>query len=347
MMMDFKKLLKNKKFTIPIVVVLVIALFAAIGQGGDTTDTSSVVSDDSYVSESSLDSNDSSEPDFSEDGSSEASDETSKPDKNEVTGGANKEFDLSSVPEYSGYPFAVVNDNIPSFSESELTTTSYEFYSELDSLGRCGYTIASVGKDIMPTEDRGNIGMVKPTGWQTVKYDNVDGKYLYNRCHLIGFQLTGENANVSNLITGTRYMNVEGMLPFENMIADYVKETNNHVAYRVTPIFEGDNLLATGVLMEAFSVEDEGEGICFNVFCYNVQPGITIDYKTGESRLSEDSGNESEPVQNQTTYVLNTSSKKFHRLTCNSLPTNNRQDTNLSRDEIIALGYAPCGRCHP
>ena len=345
--MDFKKLLKNKKFTIPIVVVLVIALFAAIGQGGDTTDTSSVVSDDSYVSESSLDSNDSSEPDFSEDGSSEASDETSKPDKNEVTGGANKEFDLSSVPEYSGYPFAVVNDNIPSFSESELTTTSYEFYSELDSLGRCGYTIASVGKDIMPTEDRGNIGMVKPTGWQTVKYDNVDGKYLYNRCHLIGFQLTGENANVSNLITGTRYMNVEGMLPFENMIADYVKETNNHVAYRVTPIFEGDNLLATGVLMEAFSVEDEGEGICFNVFCYNVQPGITIDYETGESRLSEDSGNESEPVQNQTTYVLNTSSKKFHRLTCNSLPTNNRQDTNLSRDEIIALGYDPCGRCHP
>lgn len=279
----------------------------------------------------------------------EQSSEGSKPDKDDITGGENKEFDLSNIPAFSGYPFAVVNENIPSFSESELTTVSYEFYSELDSLGRCGYTIASVGRDIMPTEDRGNIGMIKPTGWHTVKYDSVDGKYLYNRCHLIGFQLTGENANEKNLITGTRYMNVEGMLPFENMIADYVKETNNHVAYRVTPIFEGENLLANGVLMEAFSVEDEGEGICFNVFCYNVQPDITIDYKTGESRLSEDGGNgdESKEQENQTTYVLNTSSKKFHKLTCRSLPTNNRQDSNLSRDEIIALGYSPCGNCKP
>ncbi len=272
--------------------------------------------------------------------------EASKPDKSEVTGGENKDFDVSKIPAYSGYAFCVVNDNIPSFSESELTTSSYEFYSELDSLGRCGYVIASVGKDIMPTEERGNIGMVKPTGWQTVKYDHVDGKYLYNRCHLIGFQLTGENANVKNLITGTRYMNVDGMLPFENMIADYVKETGNHVAYRVTPIFEGDNLVANGVLMEAFSVEDEGEGICFNVFCYNVQPKVSINYKTGESKLVENES-ESKPENSQTTYVLNTSSKKFHRLTCSSLPTNNRQDTNLSREEIIALGYSPCGGCKP
>jgi DNA-entry nuclease len=331
----------NKKF---ISILLALSfLLSFVGCDVQPLDSESVNSELSLLMESVSDESSGFET------SSESSNETSKPDKNEVTSGENQKFDLSKIPAFSGYPFAVVNDNIPSFSESELTTTSYEFYSELDSLGRCGYTIASVGKDIMPTEDRGNIGMVKPTGWHTVKYDNVDGKYLYNRCHLIGFQLTGENANVKNLITGTRYMNVDGMLPFENMIADYVKETNNHVAYRVTPIFEGNNLLATGVLMEAFSVEDEGEGICFNVFCYNVQPDITIDYKTGESKLAEESGSddESKPEVSQTTYVLNTSSKKFHKLTCRSLPTNNRQDTNLSRDEIISLGYSPCGNCKP
>lgn len=329
----------NKKF---IALLLTLSLLLSfVGCVSEPIDNESVNSELSALTESA------DEESSAFEASSESSDETSKPDKNGVTNGENKEFDLSKIPAYSGYPFAVVNDNIPSFSESELTTASYEFYSELDSLGRCGYVIASVGKDIMPTEDRGDIGMVKPTGWHTVKYDSVDGKYLYNRCHLIGFQLTGENANVKNLITGTRYMNVDGMLPFENMIADYVKETNNHVAYRVTPIFEGDNLVATGVLMEALSVEDEGEGICFNVFCYNAQPGITIDYKTGESRLSSESGPESKPETNETTYVLNTSSKKFHKLTCRSLPTNNRQDTNLSRDEIIALGYTPCGNCKP
>ena len=170
----------------------------------------------------------------------------------------------------------------PDFSENEITSVSYEYYSELDALGRCGVCIASVGQDIMPTEKRGSIGQVKPTGWHTVKYDFVDGKYLYNRCHLIGFQLTGENANKRNLITGTRYLNVEGMLPFENMVADYVKETGNHVMYRVTPIFVGDELLARGVHIEAESVEDGGDGIMFNVFCYNVQPGVVLDYATGE-----------------------------------------------------------------
>ena len=170
----------------------------------------------------------------------------------------------------------------PDFSENEITSVSYEYYSELDALGRCGVCIASVGQDIMPTEKRGSIGQVKPTGWHTVKYDFVDGKYLYNRCHLIGFQLTGENANKRNLITGTRYLNVEGMLPFENMVADYVKETENHVMYRVTPIFVGDELLARGVHIEAESVEDGGDGIMFNVFCYNVQPGVVLDYATGE-----------------------------------------------------------------
>ena len=345
----------TKKFLSLLLILSLVLSFTFVGCEVQPIDEESINSELSLLMESVSDESSDSEI------SSESQDE-SKPDRDEVISGENKGFDLSKIPAYSGTPFAVVNDNIPAFSESELTTVSYEFYSELDSLGRCGYTIASVGKDIMPTEDRGNIGMVKPTGWQTVKYDNVDGKYLYNRCHLIGFQLTGENANVKNLITGTRYMNVDGMLPFENMIADYVKETNNHVAYRVTPIFEGENLVATGVLMEAFSIEDDGDGICFNVFCYNVQPGISIDYKTGESRLATDGGNagndesrdeskdetstESNP-STETTYVLNTSSKKFHKLTCKSLPTNNRQDTNLSRDEIIALGYIPCGNCKP
>lgn len=194
--------------------------------------------------------------------------------------------EFSKLPAFDGEtPYVVINDNIPEFNEGDLTTESFEAYGELDELGRCTVAMACVGKDIMPTEDRGSIGQVKPTGWHTVKYDIVDGKYLYNRCHLIGYQLTGENANRKNLITGTRYMNVDGMLPFEDMIADYVKETENHVLFRVTPVFFGDDLLASGVQMEAYSVEDDGEGICFNVYVYNAQPGIEIDYATGKSSL--------------------------------------------------------------
>ena len=191
---------------------------------------------------------------------------------------------INEIPAYTGNAYVVINDNVPYFTDDELSVKSYEYYSDLDSRGRCGVCVASVGQDIMPTEERGEIGSIKPTGWHTVKYPGIiDGNYLYNRCHLIGFQLTGENANENNLITGTRYLNVEGMLPFENMVADFVMETGYHVMYRVTPIFEGDNLVATGVLMEAKSVEDNGNGILFNVFCYNVQPGITIDYATGNS----------------------------------------------------------------
>lgn len=191
------------------------------------------------------------------------------------------------IPAFSEDAYVVLNGNVPFFTEEEYTTESYEFYSDLDELGRCGVTQACIGVDIMPTEERGDIGSVKPTGWHSVKYDIVDGKYLYNRCHLIGFQLAGENANKKNLITGTRYLNIEGMLPFENMVADYVKETENHVLYRVTPIFEDDDLVAQGVVMEGWSVEDEGESICFCIFAYNAQPGITIDYATGDSWLSE------------------------------------------------------------
>lgn len=192
---------------------------------------------------------------------------------------------IEDVPEYSGQPYVIINDNEPYFDKDDLTTQSFEEYSSLDSLGRCGVAYANIGEETMPTEKRGNIGMIKPSGWQIKKYDFIDGKYLYNRCHLIGYQLSGENANEKNLITGTRYMNTEGMLPFENQVADYVQETGNHVLYRVTPVFEGNHLVADGVLMEAMSVEDRGLDIEFNVFVYNVQPGVKIDYATGNSQL--------------------------------------------------------------
>lgn len=194
----------------------------------------------------------------------------------------NEYIDVSDIPNYKNQEYIEINKNIPYFEDSDLTTKSFEEYSELDELGRCGVAFANIGTDLMPNKERGSIGMIKPSGWHTVKYDNVDGKYLYNRCHLIGYQLSGENANEKNLITGTRYMNVEGMLPFEEQVAHYVKETNHHVLYRVTPIFEGKNLVAKGVLMEAQSVEDDD--ISFNVFVYNIQPDIQIDYATGESR---------------------------------------------------------------
>ena len=219
-------------------------------------------------------------------------------------------IDTDEIPVYSGEAYAEINGNVPYFADSELTTTSYEYYSDLDSLGRCGVCVANIGPDIMPTEERGEIGNIKPTGWHTVKYSEIiEGNYLYNRCHLIGFQLAGENDNEKNLITGTRYLNMDGMLPFENMVADYVKETRNHVLYRVTPIFEGDNLVADGVLIEAESVEDNGSGVLFNVFCYNIQPGIVIDYATGDSAedgsiaAKEENTPEPEPTLPQATEV--------------------------------------------
>lgn len=198
-----------------------------------------------------------------------------------------REEALLLASEYNGSPFVEVNGNVPYFESSDVKTESFEIYSELDFLGRCGGAYANIGKDLMPTEERGEIGMIKPSGWHTVKYPEViEDLFLYNRCHLIGYQLSGENANERNLITGTRYLNVEGMLPFENEVANYVRETENHVLYRVTPVFEGNNLVAEGVLMEAYSVEDEGVGVEFCVFVYNVQPGVEIDYATGESRIA-------------------------------------------------------------
>lgn len=264
--------------------------------------------------------------------------------------------DVPDIPAYSGETYTVINDNIPYFVKSNLPTESFEYYSDLDELGRCGVACANIGQDTMPTEERGEIGQIKPSGWQTVKYDNVDGKYLYNRCHLIGYQLSAENANEKNLITGTRYLNVTGMLPFEDMVADYVKETGNHVLYRVTPAFHGDDLLAYGVSMEAWSVEDDGEGICFHVFVYNVQPDIVIDYANGDSYFDADAsaglkaGEQPQAVQAGREYILNTNTKKFHYPDCESakeMAKKNKQPYSGTRDDVIAMGYEPCKRCNP
>ena len=260
---------------------------------------------------------------------------------------------VEELPEYSGEPYTIVADNEPDFSDSELQTEAYEEYSELDELGRCGTAKANIGEELMPTEDRESISEIKPSGWINKEYDDVDGGYLYNRCHLIGFQLTAENANEENLITGTRYMNTEGMLPFENMVADYIKETDNHVLYEVTPVFEDDNLVASGVLMEAESVEDDGAGISFYVYVYNVQPGIEIDYVTGESREAEDTQTEAGTENGQAaeeTYILNTNTMKFHEPDCASvgdMKASNTWEYSGSREDVIQMGYDPCGRCRP
>ena len=261
-------------------------------------------------------------------------------------------YTLEEVPEYAGAPYVILNDNIPDFPEEDMTASSFESYSPLDALGRCGTAYANVGEDLMPTEERGSIGQVKPSGWHTVRYDCVDGQYLYNRCHLIGYQLTGENANEENLITGTRYMNVEGMLPFEDAVAEYVEDTGCHVLYRVTPVYEGDDLVAEGVVMEAWSVEDDGAGVCFCVYVYNVQPGVEIDYATGESWLAE----EEPPAETASSgageahYVLNTSSMKFHLPDCSGVSTmnpDNRRDYTGSRQALLDQRYSPCGSCNP
>lgn len=265
---------------------------------------------------------------------------------------------LDTIPAFDGTtPYVIINENVPFFTD-EKSDSPYETFSELDSLGRCGAAISCVGQKLMPTEERGSIGHIKPSGWHSVKYDIVEGKYLYNRCHLIGFQLTGENDNEKNLITGTRYMNVEGMLPFENMVADYVKETDNHVLYRVTPIYDRYNLVASGVLIEAKSIENDE--ILFCVYVYNAQPGIIIDYETGNSRLSsdphsdnggsDDTGSSSGVEEGEETFILNISSKKFHKEDCSgvkSMSETNKATYTGTRQDLIEDGYEPCGSCKP
>lgn len=262
-------------------------------------------------------------------------------------------YDLSNIPDYDGKAYVELNGNVPEFSKSEKTySESFEEYGKLDSLGRCTYAVSCIGKDLMPTEKRGSIGSVKPSGWHISKYDFVDGKYLYNRCHLIGYQLTAENANERNLITGTRYLNVEGMLPFENDVADYIEITNNHVYYKVTPIFEGNNLVANGVQMQAYSVEDNGQGISFNVYCYNVQPGVAIDYATGDNQAVTSSSvtSTSSDVADKKTYIVNTKTKKFHNPDCDGvkkMSSSNKKKYKGTRDSLISNGYSPCQKCKP
>ncbi|MBR5817605.1 MAG: DNA/RNA non-specific endonuclease [Clostridia bacterium] len=259
--------------------------------------------------------------------------------------------------------YEIRNDNKPYFTETEITSTAFENYSPLDSLGRCGVVTACIGKETMPKngEERGEIGSVKPSGWIQASYDCVPGKYLYHRSHLIGWQLTAENANEKNLITGTEFMNTDGMLPFENQIAAYIKATGNHVMYRVTPDFRNNNLVANGVLIEAISVEDNGKGICFCVYVFNHQPGVSIDYSTGRSRLSspsdgnntDNSGNNDdggEAIPEAKNYILNTNSMKFHKDTCasgNKTSAAHRQDYYGFREDLINEGYNPCAVCNP
>ena len=260
-------------------------------------------------------------------------------------------YEIDSIPAYDGTAYVEIHDSEPIFDSKDMNKKSFESYSNLDFLNRPGVAYANVSKDLMPTTKRGSIGMVKPVGWHTIRYKGIDGKYLYNRCHLIGYQLTGENANRKNLITGTRYLNVEGMLPFENEVTQYIKKTNHHVLYRVTPIYEGDNLIADGVQIEAYSVEDKGQGISFNVFCYNVQPGITIDYKTGDSsRSKENIIKEYEVKEDTTSYILNMNTHKFHKPTCSSvrlMKDENKIESHDSRDALIQQGYSPCKNCNP
>ena len=265
------------------------------------------------------------------------------PDPDVIDTGYLDAFDYSAIPEYSGNEYVTVNKNTPFFSDGDKVTYSYERYAECDSLGRCTIAIASIGQDMMPTEERESISSVKPTGWVQASYDFISGKYLYNRCHLIAFQLTGENAREENLITGTRYMN-EAMIPFENMVAAYVKETNNHVMYRATPIFIENELVARGVLVEAFSVEDEGDGICFNVFFYNVQPGVIINYATGDSYAD----GQTPPDNSKGDYIINKNNGKIHKATCSyalKIAEQNRLYSSEELNDLIDDGYVKAGCC--
>lgn len=265
-----------------------------------------------------------------------------------VTSGAPAKPLLRAVA-YNGEPYVVLDNHMPRFTDEEKQQTdAFEIYAPLDALGRCGTAYANLCQELMPTEDRESISSVTPTGWYNQQYDHIAGGWVYNRCHIIGFQLAGEQANKQNLITGTRYMNIDGMLLFENMIADYIKETDHHVLYRATPVFIGNNLLAEGVRLEAWSVEDGGEGICIHVFCYNVQPGVVFDYATGENYAADEPPIDDTPEL--IVYILNIRTKKFHLESCGnaaSITEENREEYNGNRDDLIADGYSPCGNCKP
>ena len=356
--------MKKLKLLLANIILAGVLVLGGCADAGDSSQSSSSKETTTQESASSEDQNTNAE-DSSDDTSAQADSgntagsDTAGKTKAAASKAKASAVSTSKIPKYSGSPYIKVHNNVPFFKKSDLTKKVFEKYSKLDALGRCRTAYANVCKATMPTEKRGRIGMVKPSGWHTVKYNNVDGKYLYNRCHLIGYQLTAENANESNLMTGTRYLNVDGMLPFENMVADYVKETNNHVLYRVTPIYTDENLLADGVLMEAESVEDKGNGISYCVYVYNVQPGIKIDYETGDSsakdsrRSGQSSAKDSRSIgQNSAkeTYIINENTNKFHKPDCRSvkmMKDKNKKTYTGKRSELINSGYEPCKNCNP
>lgn len=363
----FKKIKLKKGFVIALaaIVMLVGMLNSPLGESKPNTD-SGVTSSDTYESTSTTKSDFSSTESGSTDSTEGTSTNVSEQDEIEtvssIGSGKAEKLSLSSIPAYSGNPYVKLNNGIPNFSSAELTTKGYEKYGTLDNLGRVTTAIASLGKETMPgeNEERDSISNIKPTGWVQKQYDNVSGKYLYNRCHLIGWQLSAENANRNNLITGTKYFNVTGMLPLENMVADYINETGNHVAYRVTPIFEGNNLLSNGVQIEAYSVEDNGAGIQFNVFVYNVQPDININYATGDSSSNvkqetstppettekEDTPSSSAPPvqsQEEMVWIPTKGGTKYHsRSNCSNMIDPNY----VTKDYAISQGFDACKRCH-
>ncbi len=365
---------RRKNVVLPLLIVLVLLQLNAC--------TAAVGTDYNNATINSQTENADGSPNTDESSQTEDTVESLNNDSSQYTGSSfSTDQDL---PQYTGEPYVIINQNQPDFTEAQKEDTDYfEDYSALDSLGRCGTAFANICEESMPTEERGEIGQVRPSGWHTIKYEDIiEDNYLYNRCHLIGYQLAGENANEQNLITGTRYLNVKGMLPFENEVADYVTETRHHVLYRVTPIFEAENLVASGVQMEAWSVEDGGAGVCFNVYCFNVQPGIEIDYATGDSQVAEqvqdNASSQAEDFDNtvQTDpeesaeeaaestekavksaaegadevaeYVINTNTEKFHKPTCSSvddMKDKNKEIVTGTINELIGKGYSPCQRC--
>ena len=336
----------SNKYSIIMAIALSISLVSCTGNTNTNDKNTSVVQEQSLVTEDTHNTSSGTQSNIS--------------DPEIIITNGNEEIKLSN---YNGSPYIEVNDNTPFFSDKEKITDEFETYSELDSLGRCGVAYANISTYTLPTDERGSIGSVKPSGWHSVRYDIVDGKYLYNRCHLIGYQLAAENANPKNLITGTRYLNIDGMLDHENLVANYVKDTGNHVLYRVTPIYYKDNLVATGILIEGYSVEDNGAGIQFNIFAYNSQPGITIDYSTGDSWLTEtgkpgmtidnldedtEQTEEKEYTENKDgiVYYINTDSKKYHLSTCR-YANENMEKFNGTIEWLNDNGYEPCKVCKP
>lgn len=352
----------NKRILSLVMTVLLIVM--AMAFTGCGTDTSKLAGSVSQITNEAADISDEAADDRN--GTADGEEAAQHDDSSNDATGELKYDDtdfLSTIEPWDGQPYCEINGNVPDIEE--IWATTQESLDPLDSLGRCGTANSCIGTDGMPTEPRGNISEIHPTGWHTDKYDGVEGGNLYNRCHLIAHKLSGDDAVARNLITGTSYMNRQGMLPFEDQIYDYVTSTGNHVMYRVTPCFAGDELIARGVHMQAISVEDQGKGLAFNIFCYNVQPGIEIDYATGDNRLAGDTSkaaeaqtennaaaedsNTNEETQ-KTTYVLNTNTKKFHFKSCNSvnqMKDKNKQEIEATRDEVMAMGYDPCGNCHP